>query len=211
MGLIIKTTELLHLNEAAKALKQKNFIIIINNNNTIIAGIDNVNACIKFTELQTNLFYNTALNNIIINARELSAFVKTITIESEFEIKQKNDTNLYISSMNAELSFIINRYINLNKTYDIINYCNTNTPTISEENVTDKLTDLFSIHKDDGCIYYKHYNKYYMTLFYGLLPINKSDKILLSIYHNINISFIARFKVVKKHFTIHIYINYLYI
>ena len=197
MGLIIKTTELLHLNEAAKALKQKNFIIIINNNNTIIAGIDNVNACIKFVELQTNLFYNTALNNIIINARELSAFVKTITIESEFEIKQKNDTNLYISSMNAELSFIINRYINLNKTYDIINYCNTNTPTISEENVTDKLTDLFSIHKDDGCIYYKHYNKYYMTLFYGLLPINKSDKILLSIYNNSNISFIARFKVIK--------------
>ena len=71
MGLIIKTTELLHLNEAAKALKQKNFIIIINSNNTIIAGIDNVNACIKFVELQTNIFYNIALNNIIINEREL--------------------------------------------------------------------------------------------------------------------------------------------
>ena len=64
---IIKTVELLHLNEAAKALKQKNFIITLNNDTTIIFGIDNIDSCIKFTKLDNNLFYNLTLKNIIIN------------------------------------------------------------------------------------------------------------------------------------------------
>lgn len=211
---IIKTTELLHLNEAAKALKQKNFIITLNNGVTTLFGIDNVDSYIKFVDLNNNLFYNLALKNAIINARNLSAFIKTITIEFEFEIKQKNNGILYItSSTGTELEFIYDKNIELiylNKAYSILNYCNNNLPTVPEENVTDKLINLFSLHKEDGCLYYKHNNRYYITLFYGLLPLNKSDKILLSIYYNYNSkTFITKFKVIKKHFTINIYLNYL--
>lgn len=211
---IIKTVELLHLNEAAKALKQKNFIITLNNDTTIIFGIDNIDSCIKFTKLDNNLFYNLALKDIIINTRNLSAFIKNITIESEFEIKQKSNGILYISSIaGAELEFIYDKYIeliSLNKAYSILNYCDINLPTVAEENVTDKLINLFSLHKEDGCVYYKHNDRYYITLFYGLLPLNKADKISLSIYYkDTSKTFIAKFKVIKKHFTINIYLNYL--
>lgn len=209
----IKLMELIQINEAAKALKQKRFMIILNAS-AVIFGIDNINSCIKSIKLDTDKFYNTLLKNTIINSRDLSNFIKSVLVQSEFEIKKKNNNSLYIiSDSGVELEFIYDKYIEQaynNIICSVINYCNNTNLTEIEENVTNELIDLFSIHKDDGCIYYKYKNRYYITLFYGLLPLNKSDKIFLSIYYNkFNKSFITNFKVVKKKFIVNIFINYL--
>lgn len=206
----VKTAELLHLNEAAKAIKQKTFQIV--NYNTII-GLDNIDSCIKYTILDSS-FYNEILNGAIINSRELSAFIKTITLEFEFEVRMLDYNTLSISSVSSVLNFVINKQSIINpeqKLMNVINSCRYIAPIVSEECITDNISNLFTLRKGDGCIYYKHHNKYFITLFSGLLPINKSDKIYLTIYPNNNNSFLSVFKISKKKFNVFVYVLYLYI
>ena len=203
----IKTAELLHLNEAAKAIKQKTFQIV--NYNTIV-GLDNIDSCIKYTILDSS-FYNEILNNAIINSRELSAFIKTITLEFEFEVYMLDYNILSISSVSSTLNFIINKQTLINpeqKLINTINFCKCITPIVNEECITDNISTLFTLRKGDGCIYYKHHNKYFITLFSGLLPINKSDKIYLTIYQNNNNSFLSIFRINKKKFNVFVCILY---
>lgn len=209
----IKTNELIYLNEAAKALKSKTFQIL----NNVIIGINNIDSYITFVELDTDVFYNLSINNLIINSRDLSAFIKTIMLESEFELEECND-RYTIHTMNGELKLIsrfdIKDSYNINS-YDRLRYAKYNidmrTPLSNEKLINDNIQDLFNLRKDDGCIYYIHEGKYFMTLFSGILPINKSDKVYLTIYPSDNNTFIARFRVNKKRFNVFIYLAYLFL
>lgn len=209
--MIIKTSELIYLNDAAKALKQKDFQII----NNIIIGINNINNYIIYTELDSNMIYNNSLNGLIINAKELSSFVKTITVESEFNLEPSFNNTLIIKSLTGELVFH-SKYdirIDCDPLYrlSLIRDINCRTSLSEEAYINDKIEQFFLLHKDDGCFYYIHDNKYFITLFSGLLPVNKADKVYLSIYPSNDKSFIAKFRVNKKKFDVFIYLAYLYI
>jgi hypothetical protein len=79
-----------------------------------------------------------------------------------------------------------------------------------EEEVTSDLLQLYSMRKTDGTIHYRFKNRYYMTLFSGLLPLNKNDKIYLRVCDGqMPHTFIANFKVKKPKFLVSIYIPYL--
>lgn len=200
---IISTEELLQINEAAKALKQKSFIIY----NNCLVGCDNIDICIKFVKLP--IIVSSILEGTRIITRELSAFIKNITIETEFIIETAGCDNYSISTMNNIL-IIMKSYFNMNDRFSVMNIMHN--PISNLECINDKISKLFEMHKSDGCLYYIHQNKWYITLFPGLLPITKSDKIFLEIYESVDPkSFIASFIVQKKKYKIQIILRYLYL
>lgn len=211
--LIIKTVELLHINEAAKALKQKEFQIF----DQFIIGVDN-SATMQYVQLDSSIFVNNhRFENIVINARELSAFIKTITLESEFILIPHLDQGFTThtragGSLLFKKSFLTNMYCasSMDTFYRVQSMMQYN-PCQPEIEITDNISQLFLMKKGDGSIRYNHLNRYMITLFSGLLPINKSDKVYLSIYHNSDCAFNALFRIKKKKFDVIICIAYLYI
>lgn len=207
---MITTTELIYLNEAAKALKQKSFQIY----NNYIVGLDNIDSYIIYTTLDCNMFYKPSLSGAIINTKELSAFVKSITTESEFSLEDSNkDGIITLSTMNAVL--VIDNRANMRFGESVPNVMNT-VENIRMQDVlspyrcvNNELEKIFEYHKQDGCMYYIHDNKFFITLFAGLLPLNKADSIYLTIYEDTDTSFIAEFKICKKKFAVYVYIAYL--
>lgn len=210
--IIIKTGELLHINEAAKALKQKEFQIF----DQFIIGIDTL-ATMQYVQLDSNVFINNhRLDNIVLSTRELSAFIKTITLESEFELEYYEDKGFVIKSMNSELwfkkSFLTNIYCdNSINTFYKVQFMIQHGAVQPEMDITNDLSQLFSMKKGDGSIRYNHLGRYMITLFSGLLPLNKSDKVFLSIYPNSTHAFNALFRVKKKKFDVFICVAYLFI
>ena len=201
----LTTSELVYINEAAKALKQKEFILI----NNIMIGIDNIQNIITYIQLDNNFFINH-LSGAIIKQRELSAFIKSLSIESDFEFDSVNSTIRTISG--GELSIIFNRSI-AELACDKFKYAmslDSNTQTVvSEKEVPDILERTQGMKSGDGAIGI-NYNGYYMTLFPSLIPTTKSDKLFVSIlqpylFH----TFIAKFVIKKKKFNIITYVNYL--
>lgn len=209
---IIKTGELLHINEAAKALKQKEFQIF----DQFIIGVD-ISVTMQYVQLDSNVFINNhRFDNLVLSTRDLSAFIKTITLESEFELEYYEDKGFVIKSMNSELwfkkSFLTNIYCdNSINTFYRVQFMIQHGVVQPEMDITNDLSQLFSMKKGDGCIRYNHLGRYMITLFYGLLPLNKSDKVFLSIYPNSTHAFNALFRVRKKKFDVFICVAYLFI
>ena len=83
-----------------------------------------------------------------------------------------------------------------------------------QKEITNEIQELYSLRKTDGCFYYNtsvNNNKYFMTLFYGLLPLNKADKVSLTIYDTgwIYNDFVTHFVVDKKKFKVNVILCYL--
>ena len=68
-----------------------------------------------------------------------------------------------------------------------------------------------NIKSKDGAKMFKLDQNYIMSNFSSLHPINKSDKIYLTLYPRDEISFISKFVINKKKYEIHEYIRYLYL
>ena len=103
----ITVEELLQINEAAKALKQKSFAIF---NCNVLVGLDNIDVCLKYTTMTIVLNEKSQiLEGMQINTRELSAFIKSITFETELNIFV-DDTNpfVYILASNSFQIILIN-------------------------------------------------------------------------------------------------------
>lgn len=203
--MLIKTIDLICISEGAKALKQKTVLF----KNNMLYGLDNINGYLIYTSLvgkiQDDFSYD---QGIIINQRELSSFIKSILSESEFNINDYGNTILETSlgeqlhvTRNIQLSNMVDRKVReiLSLSYG------------SEQEITNNILGLFSMKKGDGTMYYIHeYNniKYFITLFSGLLPLNKADKVFIRIFDNGN-SFVSNFIVRKKKFELFIYVAYL--
>jgi len=63
----------------------------------------------------------------------------------------------------------------------------------------------------DGANFFKINDKYIMSIYSGLLPINKSDKVSLEIYNIDEYSYISKFIINKGKFVINKFIKYLFI
>lgn len=198
--LTIKTVDLINICNAAKSFKEKIFLFYCGK---IYSVSDNY---IKYTS-----HVNTEFDIPCMFAyRELSAFIKTITIETE--LQGVGDGELYIFTANTgiemkvrvpnkhfmdKFNYRINNFFNLISHYNVNEY----------GDITEELQELFNMKKVDGSMLYNK-DGYIMTLIYGSLPLNKSDKVSLAIC-NMGNTFVARFNVIKKNTTITTFIRYI--
>ncbi len=200
----MKTVDLVTINDAAKALKQKTVMFYHN----YLFGLDNIDGYLIYTNLtqllQDDFSYN---NGIIFDSKLLSAFVKTISSESEFDINNKYiKTFLGDTALELGQNIMLQRMID-NKVVQLMDNRYTN-----EINITKDIETVYSMKKADGTYYYMptvNGTKYFITLFSGLLPLNKSDKVNLQICDLYDNKFIAKFTVMKKKIDIYIYLAYL--
>ena len=200
----MKTVDLVTINDAAKALKQKTVMFYHN----CLFGLDNIDGYLIYTNLtqllQDDFSYN---NGIIFDSKLLSAFVKTISSESEFDISNKYiKTFLGVTALELGQNIMLQRMID-NKVVQLMDNRYTN-----EINITKDIEIVYSMKKADGTYYYMptvNDTKYFITLFSGLLPLNKSDKVNLQICDLHDNKFIAKFTVMKKKMDIYIYLAYL--
>lgn len=202
----LTTSELVYINEAAKALKQKDFILIDN----AMIGLDNIQNMVTYILLDTN-FINNYNNGIIINQRALSAFIKTLSIESDFTFDSMDNTIRTISG--GELTIIYNLPIAelaCNKFKYAISLDSDIKTAISESEIPDVMIQIQGMKSADGYVGI-NYNGYYMTLFPSFLPTNKTDKMYVTILQSYTQfhTFVAKFRIKKKKFDVITYINYL--
>lgn len=75
----------------------------------------------------------------------------------------------------------------------------------------DNFNNIISYKKNDGMSVYNIENRFIMTLFSGIFPINKSDTVDLNIYHVDSISYLSKFIIHKKKYDILLYIRFRYL
>lgn len=209
--MIITTSDLIYLNDSARALKQKDVILYRN----MLVGIDNFNYIILLY-LNADKLHLYQDRGIIVNQRNLSAFIKTISTESEFEIREpeySGISSITTISSNLDIRFdeniknvIINRIATAN---DIDRKMDRMVSGYIERDVTQELKELYSLTKTSGSILYHFDQNHLMTLFSGVIPLAKSDKLFLQVLDNSRSTFLARFRVQKKQSTVFVYLAYL--
>ena len=202
----IAAVDILYINEVAKALKQKSVMWY----QDYLIGID-TNNYLCYTRLDSNKinFQHNIAGNYIFNQRELSKFSKSIITEQGFDVPLGTNGSCLICTTSETLSVFsniqtVNNFIPLIKAYEsrFINGI--------EKDVTNELEFIFSMNKTAGINMYKYDNTHILTLFGGLLPLNKSDKIYIILEDNIDgKTFTVRFRVHKKICDIIIFLNYL--
>ena len=206
----LTTSELVYLSEAAKAMKQNTVLYVEN----YLIGLDDPDYYCCYIHLNDHVLSSYRTEGLIFNTKELSEFIKTISTEFDFKL----DTNTHIvlktrsnGILNINRDFN-NRYksIVLARIYHNINILN-NYILVPERDVTVELSDLYSLHSSDGCITIKYRDKYLMSLFAGIVPLLKSDRLYLTIKEDINRNniFYANFKVKKKKFDVEVLIAYI--
>lgn len=200
----IKTIDLITLNNVAKLFKFSHVYLF---NNRII---ESENICFKYS-LQFNLEFD--FNNAIytFSQRDLAGFVKLITIESEFEIKEINGCLMLRNELcNAEFVFIKAGY---NDTIDIINkfakytQCFINPYIDKTMELGEKLNAMRA--GDGKAKFLVEYlgKQYLMFLFSGLFDIAKKDKLSMSLL-DYGTFFTCDFVIIKKGQEIHNIINF---
>lgn len=196
--MIIKTVDLITIQNIAKSFKQKDFVLL---NNKLYST--NINYY-----LVTSAFPVDIMEPIILNYKELSDFIKNITIETEFKVSN----NMIINNAGDMLPIRFPTKYQLGELTSRIDYVNrisVNNRVINYGDVTSELEKVFSMKIADGSYYYNKDNIYFMTLFSGLFPLNKADKIELDIM-DLGNTFISKFDIIKKkNIKISIYVHYL--
>ena len=200
-------SDLTYINEIAKVLKQKNFMWY----HDLIIGVDNLDYSI-YGALNTDRLSVYPENGIIMNQRDLSKVMKSITTESYFEFEDTLNKNTQLIStisdsmtMSVDVSIMNIIINNLKKDreidMDMMGYL--------EENITSNISDLYNVSKYTGTFWYKYDNDHMMALIPGVLPLAKSDKTYLTIQDYPDNTFVSRFRIEKKLTDVHIYLKFL--
>ena len=197
--------DIIYLNDIGKLLKQKNFMWLDNK----IFGLDNPNyICLLY--LNPEKLSVLPQNGLIFNQRELSKFTKSISIENSFEISDVLNVSL-IATMSETLTItkspqVENRIIGTIRTVNEIESQIINLP---EVDMTQRLEELYSMNRSSGALQYKYDRNHILTLFSGVLPLAKADKLLMKLWDNSNTTFLVRFRIPKKQANIFVYLLYL--
>ena len=200
-------SDLTYINEAAKALKCRNFMWKQNK----IISMDSMDY-ILYSELNTDKLLTYPTKGIVMNQRELSKIMKSITTESYFDISDELLSNITtINTINDSMMVKIDSSIdtsvdrNLNISHEMDELIGSN-----NIDITDRLGALFKLNRTSGSINFQYDSQHILTLFVGILPLGKSDKILINLhdYPNSNI-FCVRFTVIKKLFKVYAYLKYI--
>ena len=206
--MILTVNDLVYINEAAKCLKHR--LVAVRKHELI--GVDNIKDYISFTPIDVSMLSNKGdWPEFILDTRELSAFITTITVESQFEVIDAMPR--YISTTSARLFLNTDvRILNMvNMQYsNVIQLRTCGNRTICEKNIDTDLERIKAMKKADGELH-MFFDKYFVTLFSGLLPMAKADHVFLTIYDNSpkEPTFVAEYEVRKKKFSTFIFVAYL--
>lgn len=206
-------SDLIHINNAARAFKQANVIWLQDK----LFGLDNYNNYITICVLDRSELSILPLKGLMFNQRELAKFMKNISTESEFFIDDSNQimnktlltTSLTNDTLSVTQSMELNMIVtnNWSKVVSIENRIADN--DLRQQDVTNELEKLFKMSKSTGAFIYKHDKDHMLTLFSGIIPLNKADKVYLTLLDNPDNTFLARFRVSKKKFDVYAYLMYL--
>lgn len=206
--MILTINDLVYISEAAKCLKHR-YVALMGN---VLIGIDNIKDYISYVELDFNMLSNKGYwSNFIVDTRELSAFLKTVTLESEFEV-DRYDGHISTTGGSMSLSFDPILLSIASDQYKKTILIKSNFKRmVNEVLIDDDIVDLKAMRKTDGEYQRIFYDKYFVTLFSGLLPMAKADHVYLTIYDfgTADATFTAEFQVRKKKFTTHVFLAYL--
>ena len=205
----IKTSDLITLQNHARAFKQNDFIFY---NHKLYNTLDsNIFAVTTFVPIEFS-------EPMIINYRQLNAFMKTITIETKFEFQYSKNSRYIINTSGDILNIEEPSQYTMSLLYNRVDYINKlsmNTSFYKCGDVTEELENAFTYKKADGTYpYIKNINgnNFYMTLFSSIFPLNKTDKIDLEILDLPETNtFVSKFGIIKKksNITIYIYIHFI--
>lgn len=203
MDMKLTTAELVYINEAAKALKQKDFILISN----VIIGIDNLTSAFTYITLVSTLLTNN-ITGAIFNTRSLSAFIKTITLESDFEFHFGNTLK---TQADGQLQITTDQRI-LEEACRLYKYTISIDQMFPQEEVADlELTNkLYSMNKSDGG-FMSHIGNHIATVFPSILPVSKNDILYFTVFNNYPMDglFTVKYRICKKKFNVMVYISYI--
>jgi len=190
--LIIPVSDIFYILEISKALKQRTIMWY----QDYVIGMDSDDYIIYYKIDSTKINVRPIVG-LIVNQRELSAFTKTITTEFEFKIDiiAINFSTL-LTTLNGTLKVDVNTSF-INNKMMFIGF-NNRFINSKEDDMSNIIDFMYSMNKSSGVRLFKYDDNHILTLFGGLLPLTKSDKIFLSIIDDINETFLARFRIKKK-------------
>ena len=140
----IKTSDLITLQNHARAFKQNDFIFY---NHKLYNTFDsNIFAVTTFVPIEFS-------EPMIINYRQLNAFMKTITIETKFEFQYSKNSRYIINTSGDILNIEEPSQYTMSLLYNRVDYINKlsmNTGFYKCGDVTEELENAFSYKKADG-------------------------------------------------------------
>lgn len=201
--MVVSSKDFLDLVELAKNIKCD---IVYINGNTIF-GVDDSFATLKKATINNpcNIF-------VCYRTLDMREFIKNIDSDrvqiDNNSIRTSIDNIVYQMSGQVVMNImdLANRIVLMTYT-DLYNM---KQPDYINEDIRQDINfeNILAMKSADGAARYIADNKYILTLFNGLLPINKKDKVSLKIY-NIDIyKFLANFTIVKKGISMDIFIMY---
>ena len=185
------------LTKLVKATKTDMFII----NPDGIIGTDKFSTTLTISRLSTGILTPVEMTkDAYVNLDKL-LFGKSDIPDEEF-----NQLLIQNSIFRITTSPIINIFNNIRQCIGIENAV----IDIVDLKADPKFNEILSKKADDGNSLYRIDKNYILSIFSGLLPINKNDKVLFRIYdNNTNNSFIAEFNIDKGFAVVTKYIQYL--
>lgn len=201
---MISVIDLIYINDAAKALKQKQFLFYKN----CLFGLDFIDKYFIYVPLDINMlsrnYYDD--NGIIFNTRELSKFIKSITIENEFTIDYSEGSHIMCSNIDV-VTYTVSRNIDyiINKKFNNIKSINY---TTDDMDITKTIEPMKSMKKADG-VFNCTLGNYYLILPISLLPMTKTDKVLVQISDMHPNYYTTKFNIIKKKLNVFIYVSFL--
>lgn len=194
--MLITIDALMELCEYVKAFKCD--IILVRSNKTMF-GTDT-----NFTHLRA---LRTQLNNefpdIIFHSRDLSDFMKILQFTTE---TSEIDISKFIT-IHYEYKDIFDNLIKtvFHHVFRIISFYNEDLKN------NDNFNTIMAMKAADGVGLLKLSERYILTLYNGLLPVNKSDRVDLYIRDIDDYRYLANFMITKKKFSIDVYFMYLFL
>lgn len=204
---IISSQQIINFVEILKMFKAKSdMLMIICNGNIFVSDY-------QFSYMKHTNYNTEFLNNKCYYCYELKYLIWMLDKElHSVEIDMYG--NLYIWLIGeCEPITVMNNVISP-IARDKILYCaylDTNRlPYVQYDDISSDITieQLKASLSKDGCIMYRK-DGYMMTLYKGLLPLNKSDRLSMEIYPDDNgLFFTTKFTVIKKKMDINIYLRF---
>lgn len=202
-------TDCIRLYDIMKAMKCETYHIFKN----MVIGTDNYNTTLSQVFCDTKIDGYITDDNKFVDSYEITLSVMKLIAEKCGQFKDRTDFNPenYIfkySIRSYGISELMVRYINIASILE-----NKFVPDFKIDDLksNEEFNQILAKKSSDGMSLFRASKKYMLTLYTGLLPINKSDKAGLEIYNVDNATFISKFIINKGKFIIFKYVNYLYL
>ncbi len=198
MSILMTANAIEELLEYSKALKCD----IIRVRNKTIYGTDN-----NFIHLRViKSKFNHEFPDMIFYLKDFTEFIKQMTDYIELAIDIPIDISNFLT-IHYEYTDLFDNLIKSveHHVFHLISLYNEDLKS------NDDFNKINSMKAGDGIGLLKLSERYILTLYNGLLPINKSDKVEVNIRDIDNYRYLANFTIIKKKFSIDIYFMYLFL